>query len=130
VVKITDIMEAIELSFASNIDPVITPYYDMVNQKVVFLEDTELESLTDDNRYISFYLDIYSSTIIESFILSINDSMIQNRMFDVFRGKGKYSRIKNYFYDLGIERNYYKFRDDYIKDLAIQWCQDHHVSYE
>ena len=71
-VKITDIMEAIELSFASNIDPVVTPYYDMVNQKVVFLEDTELESLTDDNRYRSFILTfIHQQLLNRLFFLSM-----------------------------------------------------------
>ncbi|MDO9628973.1 MAG: UPF0158 family protein [Acholeplasmataceae bacterium] len=130
-IKIDKVIEALEFSLMSNMDPMITPYFDRKKQEFVYFDEHEFDAIIDDdNQYIGFYEEIYSNTIIESFILTINDTRIKERMFDIFRGKGKYSRIKNYFYTLGLEREYYKFRDEFIKEKAIEWCKENNISYE
>ena len=128
-IKISDVVEAIEFSLTSFMDPVLTPYFDKVKQEIVYFEINDYDVI-DDEQFISIYTDIFSSTIIESYILTFNDQMLQDKMFDIFRGRGKYSRIKNYFYTLGIEKAYYEFRDHFIKEKAIAWCHENNIDYE
>ncbi len=92
-------------------------------------EDEDLEDYYCSDEWRSISVNPFSSNLFESFIYTQN-SQIQNRLFNIFHGKGKYRRIKDQFYNLGIMDEFYEFKNNYIKQLAIEWCKSNNIKYK
>lgn len=80
--------------------------------------------------WIAYCPEIFDSTIVESFIETINDSSIRQRMSELFRGRGKYARIKSFFQQTGLIERFYAHESAYVRRLTIDWCQANHIEYE
>ena len=98
----------------------------------------EYEELTDkieeyeEERY--YYLPssyvFHDSELIEKYIDEIKNENIQEELKDAFYGKGKYRRFKETLRKFRIENDYYNFREEYLKNMAIEWCQKNNIEYE
>lgn len=98
----------------------------------------EYEELTDkieedeEERY--YYLPnsyvFHDSELIEEYIDEIKNENIQEELEDAFYGKGKYRRFKETLRKFRIENDYYNFREEYLKNMAIEWCQKNNIEYE
>ena len=98
----------------------------------------EYEELTDkieedeEERY--YYLPnsyvFHDSEFIEEYIDEIKNENIQEELEDAFYGKGKYRRFKETLRKFRIENDYYNFREEYLKNMAIEWCQKNNIEYE
>lgn len=67
--------------------------------------------------------------IMEEFCLSISDQRKQDILLRSIKGKGVFRRFKDKVIDLGIAEQWYGYRDDFFKQIAIKWCQDNNVNY-
>jgi hypothetical protein len=67
--------------------------------------------------------------IMEEFCLTISDLRKQDILLKAIKGKGVFRRFKDKIIDLGIEEQWYRFRNDCFKQIAINWCQDSNVNY-
>ncbi|PLR75380.1 hypothetical protein CU633_21365 [Bacillus sp. V3-13] len=96
-------------------------------------EDLEIaiDVLGNDEKYIELptKYDINEYRIMEDFCYSVQDKRIQDRLFDAIDGKGAFRRFKNKIHDFGIEDQWYSFRDEELKKIAIEWCQHHDLQY-
>ena len=98
----------------------------------------EYEELTDkieedeEERY--YYLPssyvFHDSELVEEYIDEIKNENIQEELEDAFYGKGKYRRFKETLRKFRIENDYYNFREEYLKNMAIEWCQKNNIEYE
>ena len=98
----------------------------------------EYEELTDkieedeEERY--YYLPnsyvFHDSEMIEEYIDEIKNENIQEELEEAFYGKGKYRRFKETLRKFRIENDYYNFREEYLKNMAIEWCQKNNIEYE
>jgi hypothetical protein len=71
--------------------------------------------------------DINEYEIIEDYCLSINDPVHRNKLLAAIKGKGAFRRFKDKLIDLGIEENWYSFRQKRFKEIAIEWCKDNNI---
>jgi len=81
-------------------------------------------------EWILFRPEIYDSTIIESFISTVNDQGLRDLMYGLFEGRGKYRRIKTYFARAGLLERYYRHENEYVRNAAIKWCHDNGVPFQ
>ncbi|PLR86704.1 UPF0158 family protein [Bacillus sp. V33-4] len=90
-----------------------------------------IDVLGNDEKYIELPTknDINEYRIMEDFCYSVQDKRIQDRLFDAIDGKGAFRRFKNKIHDFGIEDQWYSFRDEEFKKIAIEWCQHHDLQY-
>ena len=69
--------------------------------------------------------DIHEYSIMERFVWSLPEGAIQDRLEDAIRGRGAFRRFKDGIYRLGVEQDWYDFRDKAYREIAVEWCEDH-----
>lgn len=67
--------------------------------------------------------------IMEEYCLSVSDQVIRNKLLGAIKGKGAFRRFKEKIIDFGIEENWYSFRDNRFKEIAINWCKDNSIDF-
>ena len=73
--------------------------------------------------------DINEYSVMEDFCLSLSDERISNKLLNYIKGRGAFRRFKDEIYRLGIEEDWYKYRDNAFKEMAIDWCKDNGVEF-
>ena len=79
----------------------------------------ELPSKVEINEY----------RIMEDFCHSVEDRGISENLFDAIKGRGAFGRFKDNIVRLGIEARWYKYKDEALKRMAIEWCKDNNIDY-
>jgi len=67
--------------------------------------------------------------IMEEYCLTISDQVKRDTLLKAIKGKGAYRRFKDKIINFDIEEQWYSFRDERYKEIAIEWCQDNNVDY-
>jgi hypothetical protein len=67
--------------------------------------------------------------IMEDFCLTVSDPRKQDSLLRAIRGKGAFRRFKDKIIDFEIEDQWYSYRDERFKQIAIEWCKDNNISY-
>lgn len=73
--------------------------------------------------------DIDEYNIMEEFCLAIKNESISNTLSNSIRGKGAFRRFKDNIIKFDIEEDWYKFREDALKQIAIDWCEENRLEY-
>lgn len=117
--------------------------YDKKDNNFIFIDLNmmsmqEYEELTDrievdeEERY--YYLPssyvFHDSELIEEYISGIENENIQEELEDAFYGKGKYKSFKEILRKYKIENDYYNYREEYLKSMAMEWCEKNRIEYE
>jgi hypothetical protein len=68
--------------------------------------------------------------IMERFCLSVRDRKISEALYVSIKGKGAFRRFKDQTLRLGIEDQWYQYREESIKQIAIDWCKSHRIDFE
>ena len=86
----------------------------------------------DIDNYIALpnNFDIKDSDIMEEFIETISDSNKKYQLGNCMWQKGMYRKFKDKLIDIGLENEYYKFYDEKLKEIAIEWCKENNLEYE
>jgi len=74
-----------------------------------------------------FYINEYS--IMERFCLNLNDEELRDKMYSSIKGSGAFQRFKNNIHHYGIANDWYKYKDEALKELAIEWCEENNIEY-
>ena len=74
--------------------------------------------------------DIHEYSIMERFIWSLPEGTIQDRLENAIRGRGAFRRFKDDIYRLDIEQEWYDFRENAYREIAVEWCEDHGFQFE
>lgn len=77
------------------------------------------------NKYI-----FHDSEIIEEYIDEVDNEMIQEELEESFFGKEKYRRFKDTLKKYRLENDYYNYREKYLRNMAIEWCEKNKIEYE
>lgn len=90
------------------------------------------EIIAETGEYIQlptkFDIDEYS--IMESFCMSLDRREIGDILYDLISGSGAFRRFKDAVYKYGVEDEWHKYRDNAIKEIAIEWCRQHGIEFE
>ena len=46
------------------------------------------------------------------------------------QGKGAFRRFKDYCFDVNIIQDWYKFKEERYKQIAIEWCEQNDLKYK
>jgi len=66
----------------------------------------------------------------EQFIYSLKDDTAAEELSNAIRGRGAFRYFKDTAERLGLLDNWYRFRDQAMKEFVIEWAEDHNVRYE
>lgn len=86
----------------------------------------------NDGKYISLpnSFEIRDSEIMEDFIDTIKNSNKRQQLENCMWQKGMYRKFKDKLFEIGLEEAYYKFYDEKLKEIAIEWCEENGLEYE
>ena len=67
--------------------------------------------------------------IMENFCLTVSDQRRQESLLRAIKGKGAFGRFKDKIIDFEIENQWYSYRDECFKQIAIEWCQENKINF-
>jgi len=90
------------------------------------------QEILEEDYYISLpsQFDIHEYSIMERFCLSIDDDNLRDVMYNSIKGSGAFRRFKDNICRYHIEEDWYRYRDEAIKKIAIEWCVDNGIGYK
>ena len=154
-VKLQEIIEQLEMRF---IDTAV--YYNKVTGEILIVNDDDFRIVEDDefeskleecqewqkvhlkDVYNLLYKDIddyialpgnfeiRDSDIMEEFIENIKNDGKRKQLENCMWQKGMYRKFKDKLLEIGLEKQYYEFYDEKLKEIAIEWCRDNKLEYE
>jgi len=84
---------------------------------------------TDKYVQLPSSFEIHEYKIMERFCFSIADQEVSERLCSAIRGSGAFRRFKDNILRLDLEDEWYKFRDEEYKEIAIDWCRENGVEF-
>ncbi len=94
------------------------------------VQDAKKILSSDDYLEIPSKSDIHEYEIMERFCLSISDIEISDVLLGKIRGSGAFRRFKDTIYHYGLEQDWFKFRDNAYKEIAVSWLESNGLSYK
>jgi hypothetical protein len=94
-----------------------------------FQEVKKVLSLDEDYLKLPSKFDIDEYEIMERFCLSISDEKISDVLLSKIRGSGAFRRFKDTIYRYGIEKDWFRFKDEAYKEIAISWLESKGFTY-
>lgn len=120
-VNINEIVEAMD-----SIDDEEICLYDPEKNTIIY------EQLEDDNNYIplpdKYEINEYQGMV--DFSNRIDDPTIREWLNNSLHGKGAFRRFRATLERFGITHDWYDYREYRLKQIAMQWCEDHGLMYD
>jgi len=90
------------------------------------------EILAETGQYIPLptKYDIDEYSIMERFCLSLDNQEISDILCDLISGSGAFRRFKDTIYKYGVEDEWHKYRDNAIREIAIEWCRQNNIEFD
>ena len=148
-VKLSDIVEGLEFQSDER-----SSFLNLTTGEVVAITDQELRAAEHDEPLEDFpewqhdairiardiietehYLplpdrfEMHEYQIMERFCLSVDNEDMRDDLCDAIRGRGAFRRFKDRIQVYGIAEDWYRYRDDALREMAITWCEEHGVVY-
>jgi hypothetical protein len=73
--------------------------------------------------------DIDEGEIVAEFARSFPDARVRDELSDALHAKGAFSRFKRAVHQLGIQDAWYKHREDALREVAREWCEENSIPY-
>jgi hypothetical protein len=90
----------------------------------------EIVAETDDYIQLPDKSDIHEYSIMERFCLSLQNAKMCDTFYSLIKGGGAFRRFKDAIYEYGIADDWYKYRDNALRQIAIEWCQENGLEFE
>ena len=84
---------------------------------------------TDDYRQLPSQFDIHEYAIMERFCYTVEDDELSDLLLNSIRGRGAFRRFKNTIYEYGIEQDWFAYRRQAFREIAIDWLESHQIPY-
>ncbi len=133
-VKLSDIIDAFDST-----DETSENYLDLETGEVIYINDMFMDGSETDE--LSDQLDEHGSLrlpdqrelrdydMMEAFVETLSGEQ-HERLSDAIRGRGAFSRFKDGVRRLGIQEQWYAFRDEARRQKAIEWCEENGLKWE
>lgn len=95
------------------------------------LEDEEYDYEYDQEKYAKLpdCYDINEYIIMEKFCYTLENDDMMNELLDAIRGRGAFSRFRNRIQRMGVEEDWYQYRFQTYRRIAISWCENKSIPY-
>jgi hypothetical protein len=115
-------------------------YVNMHTGRIVTLfEDEDFSDVEDEDLEGDWIPEHYASLpekdelneyeMMESFCCSITNGKIQEDLLGAIQGKGAFGRFKTAIHCHNVEKKWYKFREECLKEIAIEFCESQGLTY-
>jgi len=95
-----------------------------------FFQDVKnVMAFDDDYLKLPSKFDIHEYEIMERFGLSIPNEKVSDTLLSKIRGSGAFRRFRDTIYQYGIEEDWFKYRDEAYKEIAVSWLESHGFDY-
>lgn len=94
------------------------------------LSEDELDELFEKSIMLPTRYDINEYGMMENFAETISDTKLQNQLYISLNGSGAFRRFKDTCINFDIIDDWYKFRDERYKEIAIDWCKENNIEFE
>jgi hypothetical protein len=85
--------------------------------------------LTDNYRELPSKFDIHEYSIMERFCYTVKDDELSRRLLNSIRGRGAFRYFKDTIHAYGIEKDWYEYREQAFKEIAIDWLEGNKIAY-
>lgn len=93
------------------------------------LTEDEIEALYEKSILLPSKYDIDEYSMMEEYIENIENEKISSELYNSIKGKGAFRRFKDTCIYFGIIDNWYRFKEEKLKEIAIEWCKDNKLKY-
>lgn len=93
------------------------------------IEDLEEDLIPEHYIELPEKEELSEYEMMEAFCCSIKNEKIQEDLFQAIQGKGAFGRFKTAIHCHNIQNNWYKFREESLKESAIAFCERHGLMY-
>ncbi len=74
--------------------------------------------------------DVHEWSIMDDFARSVSSEKDRAELLDALHGAGAFRMFKNTIRRQGIEKAWFAYRDEAVRQIAIEWCEEHQVEWE
>lgn len=132
-VTLSKIIEGLEM-----VDDMVDCYYNPKEDEIFVsnigedgdLTEDEIEELFEESIILPTQYEINEYKMMVDFIETIESPEINNNLQRLIQGKGAFRRFKDYCAEMDIIQDWYKFRDERYKEIAIDWCKQNQLEYK
>ena len=148
-IKLNDIIEAIEFQSdeARSFIHVKTGEIHLITDEAIHIVENDdhdypdwqkddikiaKDYLENEKDYLSLpsQYEVNEYQIMEDFVTNLEDERIAGLLSICLRGKGAFRRFKESVVLLGIDKEWYQFKDERYKAFAVEWCEENDVALE
>ncbi len=132
-VKLTEVIDALDFT-----NDEIEYYYNPDTEEIFMsnigeienLNEDELDELFEKSIMLPTRYDINEYEMMEDFAETIEDTRLQNQLYISLNGRGVFRRFKDTCINFDIIDDWYNYRNQKYKELAINWCKDNNIEFE
>lgn len=132
-VTLSKIIDGLEM-----VDDIVDCYYNPEKDEVFFsnigeygdLTEDEIDELFEESIILPTQYEINEYQMMVDFIDTIENLEIKNNLQKLIQGKGAFRRFKDYCFEMDIIQDWYKFRYERYKEIAIDWCKQNELEYK
>jgi hypothetical protein len=74
--------------------------------------------------------DVHEWSIMESFAQGCDSESQRDALLEAIHGAGAFRRFKSTIRQLGIEDKWHSFREEALKEIAIEWCESEGLAWK
>lgn len=90
------------------------------------------EIVQETGKYIPLptRFDIDEYDIMERLCLSLDDAELRETLYGLIKGSGAFRRFKDAIREYGVADDWYRYRENAFREIAIEWCREHGIEYQ
>jgi hypothetical protein len=87
-------------------------------------------SLPDRFPRLPSQFDVHEWAIMEEFSDAVESESVREDLLHAIHGPGAFRNFKYNVRRHGIEKTWYAFRTNALRQIAIEWCEEHHIAWK
>lgn len=132
-VKLSEVIDALDFT-----NDEIEYYYNPDTEEIFMsniwnfedLNEDESDELFENSIMLPTRYDINEYEMMEDFAETISDIRLQNQLYISLNGSGAFRRFKDTCINFDIINDWYKYRDERYRKIAIAWCEENNIEIE
>lgn len=132
-VTLSKIIEGLEM-----VDDIVDCYYNPKKDEIFLsnigeyeeLSEDEIDELFEESIILPTQYEINEYQIMVDFIEKIDNLEVKNNLQRLIQGKGVFRRFKDYCLEINIIQDWYNFKEQKYKEIAIEWCERNELKYK
>lgn len=131
-VSLEKIIEGLEM-----VDNIADCYYNPEKDEIFLsnigdysdLTEDEIDELFEKSAILPTQYEINEYQIMVDFIEIIDDDKLKEELQRLIQGKGAFRRFKDYCFEANIIQDWYDYKEQKYKEIAINWCKANGLQY-